>query len=58
MTWSKYNNPNRKRKRKKPLYSNEYIEERKKELMELLTDAKTDKERQYLIEAYRITINP
>ncbi len=58
MKFSKYNNPNRKRKRRRSLYSTQYIAERKQELMTLLTEAKTDNERQMLIEAYRICVNP
>ena len=58
MKFSKYNNPNRKRKRRRSPYSTQYIEERKQELMTLLTEAKTDNERQMLIEAYRICVNP
>lgn len=57
MKFSKYNNPNRKRRRRST-YSTQYIEERKQELMTLLTEAKTDNERQMLIEAYRICVNP
>ena len=58
MKFSKYNNPNRKRKRRRSPYSTQYIKERKQELMTLLTEAKTDNERQMLIEAYRICVNP
>jgi len=58
MKFSKYNNPNRKRKRRRSPYSTQYIAERKQELMTLLTETKTDNERQMLIEAYRICVNP
>lgn len=58
MKFTKFNNPSRKRKRRSSPYSAQYIEERKTELMKLLTNAQTDAERKYLIEAYRITINP
>ena len=58
MKFSKYNNPSRKRKRKRNPYSAQYIKERKQELMTHLTEAKTDNERQILIEAYRVCVNP
>ena len=40
MKFTKFNNPNRRKRTSKPKYSNEYMEERKAELRKLLTEAK------------------
>ncbi|MBQ7726279.1 MAG: hypothetical protein IJT66_03955 [Clostridia bacterium] len=58
MKFSKYNNPSRRRRRKPQAHSREYIEERERELMALLATAKTDQDKQILIDAFNISINP
>ena len=59
MTWSKYSNPNRKRrpKRKSP-YSQQYINERKKEMYQLLATAETEEQKDMIVKAFNITIYP
>ena len=59
MTWSKYNNPNRKRRpRRKSPYSQQYINERKNEMYQLLATAKTEDEKDNIVKAFNISINP
>lgn len=58
MAWTKYNNPYTKKRKKKVKYSDKYIEEQKMNLVELLSSAKTDKRKEFLIDASSITINP
>lgn len=61
MKFSKYNNPAKRRKHRRPAsrpYSAAYIEDRKAELFRLLADAKTDQQRDALIKAYNISIHP
>ena len=57
MKFSKSRNPRKKTARRSP-YSAAYIEERRRELDELLAKAKSDDERDMLIKAYSISINP
>lgn len=59
MKFSKYNNPNRRRKAKrKSPYSQEYINERKNEMYSLLAKAETEAEKDGIIKAFNISINP
>lgn len=59
MRFTKYNNPNKKRKHyKKPIYSKEYIENRKNEMYSLLASAKTEEEKDAIIKAFNISIRP
>ena len=59
MRFSKYNNPNRKRKpKRRSPYSQEYINERKDEMYRLLTECKTEEEKDMIIKAFNVTIYP
>lgn len=55
MKFSKFNNPNRKKRKPMPKYSNEYMEERREELRKLLAEAKTPAEEKRIIEAFNIS---
>lgn len=59
MRFTKYNNPNKKRrvKRKSP-YSQQYINERKNELCKLLATTENNEQMSMLIDAFNITIYP
>lgn len=52
MKFSKFNNPNRRKRKPIPKYSNEYMEERREELRKLLSEAKTPAEEKQIIEAF------
>ena len=52
MKFSKFNNPNRRKRKPIPKYSNEYMEERRAELRKLLAEAKTPAEEKQIIEAF------
>ncbi len=56
--WTKYNNPNKRRVRKKSTYSAEYRKAREEEMYKLLAEAKDETEKQMIINAYKISINP
>lgn len=58
MKFSKYNNPNRRKAKRKSPYSQEYINERKKEMFSLLAKAETEAEKDGIIKAFNISINP
>lgn len=60
MKFSKYNNPNKKHRRKHTTtpYSREYIEEQKKQLYALLAKAKTEEEKDMIIKAFDVSIHP
>ena len=58
MKFSKYNNPNKRKYKKPARYSAERREELRNELFRLLSEAKDDREREAIIKAYRITLNP
>lgn len=55
MKFSKYN---QRKKRRKSGYSREYRQARHDELCRLISDCKTDTERELLIKAYEVSINP
>ena len=57
MTFTKYNNPNR-RKARRNTYSREYKQARYEELCQLLSQCNTDSEREILTKAYNVSINP
>ena len=52
MKFTKFNNPNRRKRKPIPKYSNEYMEERSTELRHALTEAKTPAEEKQIIEAF------
>ena len=52
MKFSKFNNPNRRKRKSIPKYSNEYMEERREDLRKLLSEAKTPAEEKQIIEAF------
>lgn len=56
--FTRFNNPNRKRKTRKSPYSEQYIEECRNEMYKLMANAKTDEEKDVLQKAFSITINP
>lgn len=58
MKFSKYNNPNKKRYHRKPLYSKTYIEERRAELNKLLSETNDPETRKALEKAFYVSINP
>lgn len=59
MAWTKYNNPHKKRRMKrKPLYSQQYINERRYEMYDLLAKAKDDTSSDYIEKAFDVSINP
>ena len=55
MKFSKYN---QRKRRRKSGYSREYRQARHDELCRLISDCKTDTERELLIKAYEVSINP
>ena len=59
MKFTRYNNPNKRRtpKRRSP-HSQEYINERREELIKLLAKTDNPSEQEALIKAYSISINP
>lgn len=57
MKFTKYNNPN-KRRRSKAGYSKAYREERKTELYNALATCTTEAEREAVIKAYDISLHP
>lgn len=56
--FTRFNNPNRKRKTRKSPYSEQYIEERRNEMYKLMVNTETDEEKDILQKAFSITINP
>lgn len=54
MKFTKFNNPNRKKRKPMPKYSNKYMEERRQELRKALAEAKTPAEEKHIIEAFNI----
>ena len=56
--FTRFNNPNRKRKTRKSPYSEQYIKERRNEMYKLMANAETDEEKDILQKAFSITINP
>jgi len=52
MKFTKFNNPNRRKRKPIPKYSNEYMEQRREELRKLLSEAKTPAEEKQIIEAF------
>lgn len=57
MTFTKHNNPNR-RKARRNTYSRYYKQKRYEELCQQLAQCNSDYERDILIKAYDVTINP
>lgn len=55
MKFSKFNNP---AKRRKVRRSSQYVAERRNELYTLMAGAKSQKERDLLIDAYNVTVCP
>lgn len=59
MKFSKYNNPNKKRRPKRVSpYSSSYIEERRKEMYETLARCETEAQKDAIIKAFSVSINP
>ena len=58
MKFSKFNNPNKKRRRVKSKYSQTYVNERRNEMYQALANAETDAQRDYIIKAFDISIKP
>ena len=56
--FTKYNNPNRTRRTRKSAYSQEYIEEKRDEMYQLLAQAESDQERDNIIKAFDVSIRP
>lgn len=56
--FTRFNNPNRKRKTRKSPYSQQYINERRNEMYKLMVNTETDEEKDILQKAFSITINP
>jgi len=56
--FTKSNNPNKKKRQYVPIYSREYTEERKTEMMKLLSEATTEDQRIDIIKAYEVTVRP
>lgn len=56
--FTKFRNPNRRRRVRRSQHSQEYICEREKELYKLLANAKDDEEKELLWKAFDVTINP
>ena len=59
MKFTKYNNPNKKRRtvRRSP-YSSKYIAEQRSKMERLLANAKTDDEKDAIIKAFDVTVHP
>lgn len=55
--FTRYNNPN-KRKYRRKMYSDEYVNERRNELYMSLATATTESDKQILLDAFRASINP
>lgn len=58
MKFTKYNNPNKRRPKRKSPHSQAYINEQKTELFKLLAKAETEEEKDALIKAFQISIHP
>lgn len=58
MKFSKYNNLNRRRNSIRRNHSNAYREQMKNQLYELLTKCETEEQKNILLKAYDITMNP
>lgn len=58
MTFTKHNNPNRRRKARRNTYSRDYKQKQYVELCQLVTQCNTETERDILTKAYNVTINP
>lgn len=58
MKFSKSYQPRRKAHRKQSMYSKEYIEERKNEMYALLATAKTQEEKNAIMNAFSVSVNP
>ncbi len=61
MKFSKYNNPNKRNKRKsrkRSPYSKAYIEECREQMYQELAKCKTESERDMIIKAFYVSINP
>ncbi len=56
--FTRFNNPNRKRKTRKSPYSQQYINERRNEMYKLMANVETDEKKDILQKAFSITINP
>lgn len=56
MKFTKYNNPNR-RKRRAPKHSASYTAQMQDQLYQLLAQAATEEEKTNLVKAYHITMN-
>ena len=55
MRFTKYNNPNR-RKKNSIKYSRSYIEEQRDEMYKLLSQAETQEQRDNIIKAFNVSI--
>lgn len=55
MKFSKFNNPNRRKRKPIPRYSSEFMEEKRTELRKALAEAKTPAEEKQIIEAFNIS---
>lgn len=58
MTFTKYTNPNRRRKARRNTYSRDYKQKQYEELWQQIAQCNSDYERDILIKAYDVTINP
>lgn len=54
MKFTKFNNPNRKKRKPIPKYSNGYMEERRQGLRQALSEAKTPTEELHIIKAFNV----
>lgn len=52
MKFTKFNNPNRRKRKPLPKYSSELMEEKRTELRKALSEAKTPAEEKQIIEAF------
>ena len=52
MKFTKFNNPNRRKRKPLPKYSSEFMEEKRTELRQALAEAKTPAEEKQIIEAF------
>lgn len=56
--FTKYNNPNRRKIHRRSSYSKQYISEQREEMFKALASCKSDAEKDAVIKAYSISINP
>lgn len=58
MKFTKYNNPNRRRSVRRPAHSEAYVKEMQEKRDALLAQCKTGADKEYILKAYDVSMNP